>query len=64
MSRFFQKPEKLRLKTVIDLRTRKEHDPSPTVWTGGIPPRLFHFPERYLSIRPCNKKQDDSLYSL
>jgi protein-tyrosine phosphatase len=32
------------LKTVIDLRTNKEHDQSPTVWLGDNPPEFFHFP--------------------
>ena len=40
----FQKLEEMGLKTVIDLRTRKEHDESPTVWEGDNPPRFFHFP--------------------
>jgi len=40
----FQKLEERGLKTVIDLRTDKEHDQSPTVWQGDSPPRFFHFP--------------------
>jgi protein-tyrosine phosphatase len=40
----FQKLEEIGLKTVIDLRTQKEHDQSPTVWMGDNPPRFFHFP--------------------
>jgi protein-tyrosine phosphatase len=40
----FQKLEEMGLKTVIDLRTQKEHDQSPTVWLGDNPPRFFHFP--------------------
>jgi len=40
----FQKLEELGLKTVIDLRTDREHDQSPTVWLGDHPPRFFHFP--------------------
>jgi len=40
----FQKLEEMGLKTVIDLRTNREHDQSPTVWKGDNPPRFFHFP--------------------
>ena len=40
----FQKLEEIGVKTVIDLRTNKEHDQSPTVWQGDNPPRFFHFP--------------------
>jgi protein-tyrosine phosphatase len=40
----FQKLEVIGLKTVIDLRTEKEHKQSPTVWMGDNPPRFFHFP--------------------
>ena len=40
----FQKLEEIGLKTVIDLRTKKEHDKSPTVWQGDNPPRFYHFP--------------------
>jgi protein-tyrosine phosphatase len=40
----FQKLEEIGVKTVIDLRTDKEHDQSPTVWQGDNPPRFYHFP--------------------
>jgi len=40
----FQKLEEIGVKTVIDLRTNKEHDQAPTVWLGDNPPRFFHFP--------------------
>ena len=40
----FQKLEEMGLKTVIDLRTDREHKQSPTVWLGDNPPRFFHFP--------------------
>lgn len=40
----FKKLEDMGLKTVIDLRTEKEHDESPTIWQGDHPPRFFHFP--------------------
>jgi len=40
----FQKLEEIGVKTVIDLRTDREHDKSPTVWLGDNPPRFFHFP--------------------
>ena len=40
----FQKLEEMGLKTVIDLRTDKEHDRAPTVWLGDNPPQFFHFP--------------------
>ena len=40
----FQKLEEIGVKTVIDLRTEREHDQSPTVWLGDHPPRFFHFP--------------------
>jgi protein-tyrosine phosphatase len=40
----FQKLEEIGVKTVIDLRTDKEHDQAPTVWLGDNPPRFFHFP--------------------
>ena len=40
----FEKLEEIGLKTVIDLRTQREHDQSPTVWQGDNPPRFFHFP--------------------
>jgi protein-tyrosine phosphatase len=40
----FQKLEEIGVKTVIDLRTEKEHNKSPTVWLGESPPRFLHFP--------------------
>ena len=40
----FQKLEEIGVKTVIDLRTDREHDKSPTVWLGDNPPRFHHFP--------------------
>jgi protein-tyrosine phosphatase len=40
----FQKLEEIGLKTVIDLRTDREHDRSPTVWLGDNPPQFHHFP--------------------
>ena len=40
----FQKLEEIGVKTVIDLRTNKEHDHAPTVWQGDNPPRFYHFP--------------------
>jgi protein-tyrosine phosphatase len=40
----FQKLEEIGVKTVIDLRTDREHEQSPTVWLGDNPPRFFHFP--------------------
>jgi len=40
----FQKLEEIGVKTVIDLRTDREHDQSPTVWQGDNPPRFYHFP--------------------
>ena len=40
----FQKLEEIGVKTVIDLRTDKEHDQAPTVWQGENPPQFFHFP--------------------
>jgi protein-tyrosine phosphatase len=40
----FQKLEEIGVKTVIDLRTDKEHRRSPTVWLGENPPRFYHFP--------------------
>jgi len=33
----FQKLEEIGVKTVIDLRTEKEHDQLPTVWLGDHP---------------------------
>jgi len=40
----FQKLEEMGVKTVIDLRTEREHTQSPTVWVGDRPPQLFHCP--------------------
>jgi len=40
----FQKLEEIGVKTVIDLRTDREHDKAPTVWQGDNPPQFFHFP--------------------
>jgi protein-tyrosine phosphatase len=40
----FQKLEAIGVKTVIDLRTDREHDQSPTVWQGDHPPQFYHFP--------------------
>jgi len=40
----FQKLEEIGVKTVIDLRTDREHDQSPTIWLGDNPPRFYHFP--------------------
>ncbi len=40
----FQKLEEIGVKTVIDLRTDREHDKAPTVWLGDNPPRFYHFP--------------------
>ena len=40
----FQKLEEIGVKTVIDLRTDREHDKSPTVWQGDNPPQFYHFP--------------------
>lgn len=40
----FQMLEEIGIRTVIDLRTHKEHRKSPTVWIGDHPPRFFHFP--------------------
>lgn len=40
----FQKLEGIGVKTVIDLRTNRERDQSPTVWQGDNPPQFFHFP--------------------
>ena len=36
--------EELGVKTVIDLRTNREHEQSPTVWQGDQPPVFYHFP--------------------
>jgi protein-tyrosine phosphatase len=40
----FRTLEALGVKTVIDLRTDREHDKEPTVWLGDHPPGFFHFP--------------------
>ena len=40
----FQKLEEIGVKTVIDLRTDREHDQRPTVWQGDHPPQFYHFP--------------------
>ena len=40
----FQKLEEIGVKTVIDLRTDREHQQSPTVWQGDNPPQFHHFP--------------------
>ncbi|MFC1688953.1 tyrosine-protein phosphatase [Pseudomonadota bacterium] len=40
----FQKLEEIGVKTVIDLRTNREHDQAPTVWVGDHPPQFYHFP--------------------
>ena len=40
----FQKLEEIGVKTVIDLRTNREHDKAPTVWVGDHPPQFYHFP--------------------
>jgi protein-tyrosine phosphatase len=40
----FQHLEEMGVKTVIDLRTDRERDQSPTVWQGDNPPRFYHFP--------------------
>jgi protein-tyrosine phosphatase len=40
----FAKLEALGVKTVIDLRTQREHDHDPTVWRGEHPPRFIHLP--------------------
>jgi protein-tyrosine phosphatase len=40
----FQKLEEIGIKTVIDLRTQKEHDRSPTNWLGENPPEFYHLP--------------------
>lgn len=36
--------EAIGVKTVIDLRTQREHDREPTVWQGAHPPRIVHLP--------------------
>jgi len=40
----FQKLEEIGVKTVIDLRTDREHDQKPTAWLGDNPPQFYHFP--------------------
>lgn len=40
----FEKLEEIGVKTVIDLRTVKEHNREPTVWLGDNPPQFHHFP--------------------
>lgn len=40
----FAKLEALGVKTVIDLRTKQEHQKAPTVWQGDNPPEFHHFP--------------------
>lgn len=40
----FEKLEEIGVKTVIDLRTVKEHNREPTVWQGDNPPQFLHFP--------------------
>jgi protein-tyrosine phosphatase len=40
----FQTLEEIGIKTVIDLRTDREREQSPTVWLGDHPPQIFHFP--------------------
>jgi protein-tyrosine phosphatase len=40
----FQKLEEMGVKTVIDLRTEREHEKAPTVWQGDNPPQFYHFP--------------------
>jgi len=40
----FQQLEEMGVKTVIDLRTQREHEKSPTVWQGDHPPVFYHFP--------------------
>jgi protein-tyrosine phosphatase len=40
----FQKLEEIGVKTVIDLRTEREHEKAPTVWLGDNPPQFHHFP--------------------
>lgn len=36
--------EEMGVKTVIDLRTNREHEQSPTKWQGDQPPVFYHFP--------------------
>jgi protein-tyrosine phosphatase len=40
----FAELEAIGVKTVIDLRTKDEHDHDPTVWLGEQPPRFVHLP--------------------
>lgn len=40
----FAELEAIGVKTVIDLRTKDEHDHDPTVWQGEQPPRFVHLP--------------------
>ena len=40
----FQRLEKIGIKTVIDLRTVREHEKAPPAWQGDNPPRFYHFP--------------------
>jgi protein-tyrosine phosphatase len=40
----FRQLEELSVKTVIDLRTQREHEQAPTVWQGDHPPQFYHFP--------------------
>jgi protein-tyrosine phosphatase len=43
-ARDFQQLEEIGVKTVIDLRTDREREQSPTVWQGEHPPQFYHFP--------------------
>lgn len=40
----FEKLEEIGIKTVIDLRTDREHEQAPTEWLGDNPPTFYHFP--------------------
>lgn len=40
----FEKLEEIGVKTVIDLRTVREHNREPTEWQGDNPPQFLHFP--------------------
>ena len=40
----FQRLEEIGVRTVIDLRSAREHEEKPTVWQGDNPPQFFHFP--------------------
>jgi len=40
----FHQLEEMGVKTVIDLRTDREAEQSPTVWQGEHPPQFYHFP--------------------